>query len=338
MISGVNIKNKHNSFALVGIGATNKHLYDIVQPENPFEARREFGDCALVDAYESLCIDSIDDVFIMNIENLHGYMRAAHLLGGHDFTYVIPIDLMMSDFFYDPTQDGRKTYYAQYLAQQKTNEVNTTYIITDAHASLYENIDAFLDDMGKKRTLFKKNLLTNDPYDDIIFVANNIANTAWSNIELARMIRNTTPMQYPFSPATPNAVFDIDFTDNIDDMAYFKSHADGSTTIENLLTMYPYGDPMKIFTVYRICLYIGRELDFTDYIGVYYTPYKKKLIQEIVENYLSSIKGKLITDYEVTEVYAVVDEGHPGTVKVIVRYKISPIGFDERFIEREVIV
>lgn len=337
MIRGINIKDKHNSFVLIGIGATNKHLYDIVRPEYLSEAREVFGDCDLTDAYEHLCAESIDDVFLMNIENLHGYMRAAMLLGEHDFAYAIPINLMMDEFFYDPTQDGRKTYYAQYLAQQKKAGVNTLYLITDAHASLYEDIDAFLGDMYSKREKFKNNLLSGSIYGDIVFVANNLEGINWGNVELARMIRNTSPAQYPSDVSELSSVYDIDFTDKIEDMAYFKTHMDGRTTIENLLTLYPHGDPLKIFTIYRICLYIGRELDFADYLGVYYTPYRKKRVQEIVETYLSSLIGKLITNYEIVSVYAVLDEQHPGTVKIVLRYKISPIGFDERFIERELI-
>lgn len=337
MIRGVTIEDKHNSFVIIGIGATNKYLYDVVQPEYASEAREMFGDCDLADVYESLCADDTSDIFLMNIENLHGYMKAAQLIGEYDFTYAVPIDISMSDFFYDPTQNGRKTYYIQYLVQQKKIGVNTIYLVTDVHASLYEDIDAFLDDMSDKREKFKNNLLSNHPYEDIIFVANNIEGVNWSNVELARMIRNTTPAQYPSDTFGTPAIFDIDFTDKIGDMAYFKHHMDGSTTIENLLTLYPYGDPLKIFTIYRICLYIGRELDFTDYLGVAYTPYRKKRVREIVEEYLESLVGKLITAYEIVSVYSVLDEANPGTVKIILKYNISPIGFDERFIERELI-
>lgn len=338
MISGVDIKDRHKAVLLAGFAKSNRHLYDIVQPEYFEEVREEFGDCELTKAFEYLCSDDMSDVFLMNVENLHGYMKAAQLIREYDFAYVVPLDLMLSDSFYDPTQNGRKTYYAQYLAQQKAQNIHSLYLINDAHASLYEDIDAFLEDMKQKRNSFKNNLLSNSPYDDIIFVANNIESLEWSNVELAKMIRNTTPSIYPRSSDNPTAVFDIDFTDSVGDMAYFKYHMDGTLTVENLLTLYPYEEPLKVFTIYRICLYIGRELDFSEHIGVKYTPYRKKMAQQIVEEYLTSIKGKLITDYEIASVYAVLDEYHPGTVKIILKYKISPIGFDERFIEREVVI
>ncbi len=338
MISTISIENKHKSVLLAGFAESNKHLYDVVQPEYFEEVREVFGDCELTKAFEHLCSDDMSDVFLMNVENLHGYMKVAQLIGEYDFAYVVPLNLLLSDSFYDPTQSGRKTYYAQYLAQQKGPGIDSLYLINDAHASLYEDIDAFLEDMDNKRVSFKNNLLSNTPYDDIIFVANNIESLEWSNVELAKMIRNTTPAVYPRSSDNPRAVFDIDFTDSVGDMAYFKYHMDGNLTVENLLTLYPYEEPLKVFTIYRICLYIGRELDFSEHTGVKYTPYRKKMAQQIVDEYLASIKGKLITDYEIISVYAALDRYHPGTVKIVIKYKISPIGFDERFIEREVVV
>ena len=113
-------------------------------------------------------------------------------------------------------------------------------------------------------------------------------------------------------------------------MAYFASHADETTTIENLLNLYPQKAPIKIFTIYRILEYISKNLDFTNYVGTYYAAYKKREIQRIVEEYLKSILNKIITDYEILEVVAYQDPSTVGCVRIKLKYSVTPIGCTER--------
>lgn len=119
-------------------------------------------------------------------------------------------------------------------------------------------------------------------------------------------------------------------------MCYFQDHADRTCSIENLLNFGDEGSPLKIFTIYRICLYISKELDFKDYIGSHYVPYKKQQIENIVTTYLESLVGSYLIAYEIYEVYAELNPYHAGTVDIILRYGIQPIGCSERFITRMV--
>ena len=332
--------DKHKSILLVGIGKTNKYFMEIVQPESIDEAEKYFGDSNLTQSYK-IMLDvgaEAQNIYIVNIENIRDYLELSQHIYTYDFSYIVPLDIYISEYFYDPTQNGRRTYYLQYLLQHVCKEYQNHSIIiaTDAHASLYEDIDAFLEDMQDKNASFKSNKMTNEYFERILFTMNNIKDIEFANAVLAAAITTSDVNEYPSIPDALNlrAIFDIDVTDHIDDLIFFKSHIDNSITIENLLSLYRDTNPIKIFFIYRILLYIAKELDFTKFIGSKYFPYKVQQIQQIVENYLSSIIGYIITDYRINQVYATEDPYHPATVINTLKYEVAPIGCNERFIQQ----
>ena len=85
-------------------------------------------------------------------------------------------------------------------------------------------------------------------------------------------------------------------------------------------------------------MYIEKELDFSDYIGSKYVAYKKEQIKRKVEQCLTSQIDILITDFAINEVYAKEDEYHPGTIIIVVKYEIAPVGCAERFITRTLVI
>jgi hypothetical protein len=335
MITNIKQIDKHKSVLLIGIGETNKYLHDIVRPERISEAREVFGECDLVSSYELLAQDNEDkDIFMMNIELMTDYLDIAQLVSSYDFAYVVPIDVGISNFFYDPHNDGRKTFYIQYLIEALKEESDTVFLVTDTHATLYQDIDQFLQSMRYREKEFRAAIKLQHTKRQIVFVANNLNEVNYGNVELARMILLSEVNEYPIDNRRVSAVFNIDFTDDIGSMAYFKTHANGVTTVENLLNFDDEEEPTKIFFIYRICLYIAKELDFTEYIGSKYIPYKKQRVESIVSQYLDTLVGFIITGYEINEVFAKEDPLHPGTVNIILRYSIQPVGCSERFITR----
>ena len=336
MITNVGGIDKHKSILLIGISMSNKYLYEVVRPETFAEMDEVFDTCVLNKSYRLIFDMGLDlgKVYLMNIENKHGYLKVADLLKHYDFTYVVPLDIHMSDSFFDPMNNGRQTYYIQYLLQ-KSGDMHTVYLITDVHASLYKDIDAFLDDMSDKRERFKANQLTNEAFENVIFVANSVSDIDYANVPLAAYLTYADINEYPYCPYKMTTVFDFDQTDSVGDMAYFKYHVNGATTIENLLDMISTeNDPLKIFFIYRICLYISKELDYANFIGSLYTTYRKKLIEDYVENFLTSLRGFLLIDFKILGLEAFADAYHPGTI----RYKIRPIGCVNNFVVRTAIM
>ena len=338
MITNFQKIDKHKSVLLIGIGATNKYYMEIVKPESVEEAEKAFGICNLTDSYILLHDGHEDaDIFILNIEDVHDYLDAARLLRSYRFSYIVPIDVYLSSHFTDPTADTMKTYYLQYLLNQSHRDNSSIILATDQHAELYENVDAYLDEMASRLQDFKANTVSNDQKENIVFAANNILGVSYANVILARMILNSEVNEYPYETKTRKAVFDIDRTDKVLDMAYFRNHADGTMTVENLLNLSSGQSPIKIFTFYRICVFIGREMSFEDYVGSTYSVYRKQQIAQEIDKYLGRLEGLLITQYKIDEVYAEEDILHPGSVRIVVKYSIRPVGCSERFIQRTVI-
>ena len=333
--------DKHSSILLVGIGKTNKYLMDVVQPESIEDAEHYLGESDLVDSYKAMLDIGVDisNIYLINLETMRDYLELSQHISAYDFSYIVPIDVYVSDFFYDPMNDGRRTYYVQYLLKSICKQYlnHSVIIATDVQASLYEDIDAFLNDMGSKIKRLKGSKMTNEYFERLIFTGNNIQNVAYANAVLAAAISIAEINEYPDLDGTDyKAVFDIDVTDNIEDMVFFKSHINDTITIENLLNLYTEINPIKIFFIYRILLYIAKELDFSKYIGSKYIPYKIKQIQQIVESYLDSILGFIITDYQINQIYATEDPYHPATVIITIKYEVSPIGCIERFIQQTI--
>ena len=336
MIVDIKTISRHSSIILIGMAGTTKHLKEIIQFEFLDEAKDIFKDCELVNALKTM-LDmqvNISDIYLMNIENRHDFLEAIEILTDYEFTYIVPIGIHLSDFFYDPMRGGRKTFYAQYMLDNFSDYNRSILLFTDKHAALYETIDDYLNDMKKKLTEFHENKLTNEQRENVIFIANNIENCKNANAILAAMIWTSKLTEYPYTVSPYRAIFNIDPTDDISDMCYFKSHADGSFTVENLLNQIQEQSPIKIFTIYRICLYIMRELDYTKFIGTPYIAYKKKSIEDTVRKFLNSLKGYIIRDFKIYDISAYQNASHPGTVTILVKYEIIPIGMKETYVMR----
>ena len=249
MITSIQEIDRHKSVLLIGIGATNKYLHDIVKPERVSEAREVFGDSDLVDSYELLVRDIEDkDIFIMNIEVMTDYLDIAPLVSSYEFSYVVPIDVGISNFFYDPNRDG-KTFYIQHLMESLPEENKTVFLVTDTHASLYQDMDQFLESMNYREQEFKNSVQFKKTKRHALFVANNLDNIAYGNVELCRMILLTDINEYPTDSDELHAIFSLDFNDNVSSMAYFKTHADKTTSVENLLNFDDEEEPTKIFFI-----------------------------------------------------------------------------------------
>ena len=139
------MNDKHNSAVIIGCGKTNKYYCDIVKPESKHEMYEVFGDCDLTDMYSMMIDMGVEDLFVINIEKVHDYITVSQLLAGYDFSYVIPIDINLLDYYYSPSNNAQKTYYLQYMLRQFYNVNESTIIATDTHASMYEDIDAYLN-------------------------------------------------------------------------------------------------------------------------------------------------------------------------------------------------
>lgn len=322
-----------DSLLIVGKAKTKYQKASIEEFETLSDVLEKYGECSFSKAFETAQDFGASNIYMANIQELNEYFTLADFIAEYDFTYVVFLDLYLSDTYIDPVS-GKDISYLQYILEKSTN-TNSIFLMTGKHASLYEDIDSFLQNTKKEIVSFKKKCSTNIDLRNVQYVANNLKNYDSANLILALMFLATDIAEYPNpedigSVTLGDAVFYIDdFDIGEADFSYFKTTNLLGTTVENLLNLYRYKSPLKIAYIDRIIRYITTLINFDDYIGQGYSEYKRTMIAEKEKTILGSLKNYLIEDYTVHECYAVKNAFCPGTVTVILTVSVIPIGVME---------
>ena len=291
---------KHNSLLIIGTADSNNYRNDITYAERYKDVYNNYGDSPLTSAYETAYNAGAPHIFLMNCRQQYDILNIGNTLRETDFTYIVPISVMLSDEFDEPNTE-RRISYLEYLMEQIGAKNDSVFIATDKHASLYEDIDTFINDMNNISSIFKHKIRYPVVPENIIFLANNLYNYDYPNVLLGAVLCNTELSKYP-SYDFGEAYFNLDSYENIDNWAYFQNHQLRSTTVENLINYQEQGNPLKIHYISRIIKAIKRELDFDIFIGKRYTEYQRLSVEQYLDKYLQSILGSMIYDYNIVSV------------------------------------
>ena len=329
--------DKHSNMVIAAKADTRYAVGSPIYMENVSEAAELFGaESELVKAFRTAQDLGVENIFLMNALEHQDLLNAQDMFDQNDFAYVVPIGYKFSDTFVDITNGSEKTNFYAYLLNNSKIRSKTIYVVTDLHASLYEDMDSFISDMNYAEKLFLWNCFPETNRRNLIFCANNLENTEYANLYLAAALCTTDASEYPTANFGP-AIFNIDEWDMKKSWAYFKNHELRRTTVENLLNMSDTHTAGKIVVVNRILNIIERELDFSEFLGQAYTAYKEILIQQKLERYLGGLLGYLIYSYKIDSIQAY--RGTPGTVTVLCRYTVCPKNTTESItLTKEVVV
>lgn len=331
------IIDKHSNMVIAAKADTRYAVGSPVYMEDEGEAEELYGkDSLLVKAFKIARSLGVEDIFLMNTQKHQDLLNAQDLFDQNDFAYVVPVGIKFSDTFVDITNGSERTNFYAYLMNRTNIRSRTVYVVTDKHASAYEDIDSFIEDMNYAEKTFLWNCYLETNRTNLLFCANNLERTEYANLYLAAALCTTDASEYPTVDFGP-AIFNIDEWDMTCSWAYFKNHELEPTTVENLLNMADERTPNKIVTVNRILNIIARELDFSEFLGQNYTPYKDILIRGKLERYLGKLMGYLLYSYKIDSIQAY--KNATSTVTVICRYTICPINTTESIsLEKEVTV
>ena len=316
------IVDKHSNMVIAAKADTRYAVGSPVYMEDEGEAGKLYGENSLlVKAFKIARSLGVEHIFLMNTQKHQDLLNAQEMFDQNDFAYVVPVGINFSDTFVDITNGSEKTNFFAYLLNRTRIRSRTVYVVTDKHASLYEDLDTFIADMDYAEELFLWNCYLETNRSNLIFCANNLQKTEYANLYLAAALCTTDASEYPEADFGP-AIFNIDEWDTNKSWVYFKNHELEPTTAENLLNMADSLTPQKIVTVNRILNIIERELDFSEFLGQNYTPYKDILIRQKLERYLGKLLGYLLYSYKIESIQAY--KGAPSTVTVVCRYTVCP--------------
>ena len=320
--------NKHSNMLIIGRGATNKGRKQIVYAEKYNDVVKTFGDSDLTESFKIAKQLGAPYVFLMNCRQTYDYFDIITSLKASDFTYIVPVSLLISDEFDDPVTE-RRISYIEYLLEQIGSINESVFVVTDQPASLYENVDSFIEDMNSKAETFRNKRKSPAIRENIIFTVNNLVKHNFANVALAAALCSTPVSQYPEADFG-EAYFLLDQWEDIGNWAYFQNHTLKNTSIENLLNFEIAGNPLKIVFVSRIVKMIKRELDFSEFVGKRYSEYQRLSIRTKLERYLDSLMHSVLQEYAITATKPYKHKNEPMAIDIINVFDIWPVNCLEK--------
>jgi hypothetical protein len=317
----------NRNMLIIAEGLTDYQLNRIAYYDSAEVVESLYGLSSLSKAFSKAKTMGVKYIFLANVKRKTDYIELADIIKQYDFTYVVPLGLHFSDSFYND-ELNRDVTYSEYLLETIGDSTRSLLVMTDYHASLYEDIDHFIMDMSSKIYKFKnvaKKALRNGR--NLCVVANNLVNSYNSNLELACALCTCSYDKYP-EYDFGEAIFDIDETDvTIQEFTYFRNNENIYTSIENLKNFRNELDAAKIVVIDMVIKFIERQLDFSEFDGKFYSDYVKLEVYKRLSEFLQGIVGTTIRNYAINSVDFVVTE--PGAGVIVNSFSVLPINSAE---------
>lgn len=314
--------------SLLILGQSDTRGAAIVKRFNNYDEVAEYygEDSTITKAYYDAKFIGVETIFTMAYNVYSDFTNIANVLSQNDFGYIAPVDIYISQDYNNPYRGNIRTSYLQYLLEQMPYGSNNIFVVTDKHASLYEDMDAFVNDMHDKIMTLKNYILGTANKRNLIYVDNNLKDYEWANVIVASLLAISDIPDYPEVPdeiTIGKPIFTIAPIDINDEQVYFANHTDNKVTVENLLNFDVKGT-LKPVVVDKIIRYMMRQFDFREFIGKPYNELRRVRIKTKLREYLEDWKGYILANYEIDSVSAEYDRKHPGTVRIICRYRVQP--------------
>lgn len=313
-----------NSILIIGEGSTTYGINQIIKQDSLKLVAGLYGESSeLTEAFELAKSTGATDIYLANVQTKTAYVDIMQVARQYNFTYIVPLGVRFSDKAFNK-QLNRNMTFAEIFLRIITVMADSIIIMTDNHASLYEDIDHYLEDMFDKIKSFKldaQSVLDNGR--QLWFCANNLDKVPYSNVLLASIMTVTDLPNYPDYPI-PEAVFNIDDIDvGNKELIYFKSNVYANNSIENFVNFHNEYNAYKIATIDMVIRKINEEIDLSYFSGKLFTNQVKLKIQSFVQDYLNSIKGKMIRDYSILSISTYLESDY--SYVIVVHFKILPM-------------
>lgn len=322
---------KNETILIIGQGTTNYKVNIINNITSTSEAKRYGEDSDLYDAYNTAVNFNCDNgVYMLNMQYDTDYPYIIQSIIQSDFTYIVPINIKLSDTIY--LEETNKHYFvAEYLLNSIKGSNLSTIFMTDNHAHYYEDIDHFISDMETKVRTFKNASIAINNYGrNLCFIANNLSDYKYANLVAACMLKSSPYNDYPLQDCG-EAVFDIDTHDvHTKECAFFKYNIKRSATIDNFNNFSITNNQDKVVTINRVIKYIQRYLDLSDFCGKFYNSYIKSMVIERLNDLLANILNVAISDYNIVSC-EFMKNTQTKTVVILNTIEIVPINSIEKY-------
>lgn len=319
--NSTNINISHNSIIIIGKGSSEFKNLKITKPSNVSEVEEIYGESSeLTKAYIEAKKIGATDVYLCNCFSFTDYIKALELISQNDFAFVCPLFGISTTYF--DASSNKEVYFAELYAAALQNSFSTL-LLTEKHASLYEDIDHFLNNMKSINYKFKNKVLDRLVNgNSLAFILNNLEDYKFANVVLASIISNSTLKDYP-QQNLGKVVFDIENIDIIShEFVYFAYDVLAGTTIENLLNYNSENNADKLLLISIIKNRINMELDYEQFTGDLVNAYTKLKLDSYTKEVLNSFVGTMIESYKVLDIEYI--KTNPGEININIYLSIKP--------------
>lgn len=313
-----------NTMLIIGPGDTTYGINQIIKQESSKLVAGLYGDNSeLTHAFDLAKSTGATEIYLANVQTKTAYIDVFQLARQYNFTFIVPIGVRFSDKAFNKQQNRNMTF-AEIFLRVTYVMADSIIIMTDNHASLYENIDHYLNDMFEKIKSFKLEAQTAlDNGRQLWFVANNLAEIQYSNVLLGAIMCVTDIPHYPDYPI-PDAIYNIDEIDvGSNELIYYKNNIYANNSIENFINFHNEYNAYKIAPIDMVIRKLNDEIDFSSFSGKLFTSQTKLKIQNMLQDYLKSIKGKMIRDYKIMSIDSFLESDY--SYLIVVHFKILPM-------------
>lgn len=320
----------HSSILILGKGSSEYKNLKIAYPKNISEVQNDYGEYSeLTKAYIEAKKIGAEEVYVCNCFKMTDYVQAIDLIAQNDFAFVCPLFTFSTTY----TNGNAEYYFAEIYTEALSNSFSNL-LITEKHASLYEDITHFLTSMKSINYNFKDSSMERMSNGQAMaFVLNNLKDYNYANVALASIISKSNLRYYP-QEDIGEVVFDITKEDVIDhEFVYFAYDILAKTTIENLLNYHNEKAPEKMLLISIIKNRINMALDYEQFTGQLLNPYTKIKLNNYTTEVLNSFVGLLIEQFKVNNIQFI--KGNPSEVNINIYMSIKPYSSIE-FIDMKV--
>ena len=309
-----------NSILILGAADTNYKENIITKFNSLLEVEDCYGDNSdLTLAYKEAISLKAENVYLCNCFKVTDYITIINTLIDIDFEYIVPL-FSFSDSF--TTSDNNHMYLSEFYSNMLSDNISQL-IITEKHASLYENIDSYIKTMNLIANNFKNhcfNKLYNG--ENLSFVLNNLQNYKFANVVLASILSLTNLKYYPMVNVG-DVVFDLnenDFYGN--EIAFFSYNNLTNTTIENFKNFKYKAAPEKYVLIHLIKQKVLRSLNLDEYKGKLFTPYLQIALSNSINSIMQKHVGNIIESYQLGDIDYIKEKDN--TVTIYLNINIKP--------------
>lgn len=322
-------KTKKNVL-IIGPANNDNKRGDIINPVTLTNALDLYEDSDLYNAYKNATnITNDTNVYLSNCYTVDDYLELFDKVIQYDFDYIVPIGIYASDTFYNSSTKSYEYYSNYFLNTLYEASSLSTLIMTEKHASLYNDIDDYLNDMTIKNynyiNISSTIKIINTFGFNLIVTFNMLQDIAYSNVILGAMLSINNSYDYP-KPISFNPIFNFDNNDiKNSNYVYFKFNYEyNATFVENLLNFRPIKDIYKNVLINELIKSVLKILDLNEYRGKLYTNYTKLQISTKIKKLLDPYKNILFKGYDINKVGFIKNFSNSGVIYVEI--SIIPFG------------